>query len=93
MLCSQFSNCSCLKGFGNIVNYTDFQASQLTATRGYCEIECNNFIWYILIFSFFVFIHSTSEVGSMLLTLRCVDPKDKAMALGVIQFAIGLFGK
>lgn len=29
----------------------------------------------------------------MLLTLRCVDPRDKAMALGVIQFAIGLFGE
>ena len=29
----------------------------------------------------------------MLLILRCVDPRDKAMALGLIQFAIGLFGK
>lgn len=28
----------------------------------------------------------------MLLILRCVDPRDKAMALGLIQFAIGLFG-
>jgi len=39
-----------------------------------------------------VLIHSTSEVGSMLLTLRCVEPRDKAMALGLIQCAIGLFG-
>lgn len=29
----------------------------------------------------------------MLLTLRCVDPQDKAMALGLISFAIGLFGE
>lgn len=29
----------------------------------------------------------------MLLILRCVDPRDKAMALGLIQFAIGLFGE
>lgn len=57
--------------------------------------------------------HSTSEVGSMLLIMRCTDPKgmffsfrifcfqslelcasisDKAMAMGIIQFAIGLFG-
>lgn len=28
----------------------------------------------------------------MLLILRCVDPRDKAMALGLISFAIGLFG-
>lgn len=46
----------------------------------------------MVLFSVFVFIHSTSEVGSMLLILRCVDPRDKAMALGLIQFAIGLFG-
>lgn len=68
-------------------------AAKLTATIGYCDFQCNNFVWYILLFSIFVFIHSTSEVGSMLLTLRCVDPRDKAMALGVIQFAIGLFGE
>lgn len=59
---------------------------------GVCESECNNFVWYIVLFSVFVFVHSTSEVGSMLLILRCVDPRDKAMALGLIQFAIGLFG-
>ncbi|KAL1123562.1 hypothetical protein AAG570_002639 [Ranatra chinensis] len=63
-----------------------------TAKVGYCELDCNNFVWYILLFSLFVFIHSTSEVGSMLLILRCVHPTDKAMALGLIQFAIGLFG-
>lgn len=62
------------------------------ANVGYCDLECGNFVWYIFLFSLFVFIHSTSEVGSMLLILRCVDPTDKAMALGLIQFAIGLFG-
>lgn len=64
-----------------------------TAKIGICESQCNNFVWYIVLFSLFVFVHSTSEVGSMLLILRCVDPKDKAMALGLIQFAIGLFGE
>lgn len=47
---------------------------------------------FISLFSFLVFMHSTSEVGSMLLIMRCTDPKDKAMAMGIIQFAIGLFG-
>lgn len=63
-----------------------------TLTNGLCSLECNNLVWYIVIFSFFVLIHSTSEVGSMLLTLRCVESHDKALALGLIQFAIGLFG-
>lgn len=79
--------------YSNATHDISEDGSKYTATMGYCDFDCNNFVWYILIFSFFVFIHSTSEVGSMLLTLRCVDPRDKAMALGVIQFAIGLFGE
>ena len=79
-----FSNCQCISNLE--------KNRRQGATVGYCQFECNNAIWYIGLFSFFVFIHSTSEVGSMLLILRCVDPRDKAMALGLIQFAIGLFG-
>ncbi|ERL86177.1 hypothetical protein D910_03590 [Dendroctonus ponderosae] len=83
-----YSNCLCLGLDNNFDNTTLYG----NATMGYCEQECGNFISYIVLFSIFVFVHSTSEVGSMLLILRCVDPKDKAMALGLIQFAIGLFG-
>ncbi|XP_064488441.1 solute carrier organic anion transporter family member 74D-like [Ornithodoros turicata] len=74
-----FSDCHCMN-------------ANTTITNGFCSLECNNLIWYIIIFSSFVLIHSTSEVGSMLLTLRCVESNDKALALGLIQFAIGLFG-
>ncbi|KAB0800160.1 hypothetical protein PPYR_08040 [Photinus pyralis] len=92
-----YSNCVCLDNrFNNMTYKNNHTFSNYTfndtVTIGYCDSECSNFIWYILIFSIFVFIHSTSEVGSMLLILRCVDPRDKAMALGLIQFAIGLFG-
>lgn len=81
-VCVQFTDCSCMS--------VDVQ---VTERLGLCESQCNNFVWYIVLFSMFVFVHSTSEVGSMLLILRCVDPRDKAMALGLIQFAIGLFGE
>ncbi|XP_071535324.1 solute carrier organic anion transporter family member 74D [Panulirus ornatus] len=72
-----FSNCDCLK-------------EGETAVLKLCGMKCNNFVWYVIIFSVFVLIHSTSEVGGMLVTLRCVDPTDKAMALGLISVAIGL---
>lgn len=85
-----YSECMCLS---NLTNFSfDENFSYGNATIGYCDLECPNFILYIILFSIFVFIHSTSEVGSMLLILRCVEPTDKAMALGLIQFAIGLFG-
>ncbi|KZC13677.1 PREDICTED: solute carrier organic anion transporter family member 3A1 [Dufourea novaeangliae] len=81
-----FNNCQCIGP-----NLTT-PGTTSTAMIGYCELQCSNFWVYMVLFSVFVFIHSTSEVGSMLLILRCVDPRDKAMALGLIQFAIGLFG-
>ncbi|XP_070167485.1 solute carrier organic anion transporter family member 74D [Polyergus mexicanus] len=84
---ASFYNCQCIGQ-----NLTVPEAVISTATIGYCELQCSNFWVYMILFSVFVFIHSTSEVGSMLLILRCVDPRDKAMALGLIQFAIGLFG-
>ncbi|XP_018325614.1 solute carrier organic anion transporter family member 3A1 [Agrilus planipennis] len=88
----EFSECQCL-GSHRPSNATIGKSPQFgMATIGYCNVQCSSFIWYIILFSIFVFIHSTSEVGSMLLILRCVDPRDKAMALGLIQFAIGLFG-
>uniref|UniRef100_T1KRH4 Solute carrier organic anion transporter family member n=1 Tax=Tetranychus urticae TaxID=32264 RepID=T1KRH4_TETUR len=74
-----YSNCGCLD-------------LNVTATSGYCPLECSNLIWYIVIFATIVLVHSTCEVGSMLLTLRCVEPHDKAMALGLVSFSIGLFG-
>lgn len=86
----EFSDCQCMSIPDT--NSTLFDPVPNSAKIGYCDLECTNFIWYIILFSIFVFIHSTSEVGSMLLILRCVDPRDKAMALGLIQFAIGLFG-
>ncbi|XP_060516016.1 solute carrier organic anion transporter family member 74D isoform X2 [Cylas formicarius] len=85
----EYSECMCLEKL-NVTFEDDEEWGK--ATIGYCDLECSNFILYIVLFSVFVFIHSTSEVGSMLLILRCVDPVDKAMALGLIQFAIGLFG-
>ncbi|XP_076657623.1 organic anion transporting polypeptide 74D [Halictus rubicundus] len=84
---AEFLNCQCIGS-----NFTTSESVNTTAKIGYCDLECSNFWVYMVLFSVFVFIHSTSEVGSMLLILRCVDPRDKAMALGLIQFAIGLFG-
>lgn len=80
-----------------ILKFTDCQCMNNNVTVAYpgsCKDDCDDSgFWYIALFSLFVFIHSTSEVGSMLLILRCVHPQDKAMALGLIQFAIGLFGE
>lgn len=48
---------------------------KVEAVSGFCDGNCQNFFYFIILFSFLVFIHSTSEVGSMLLIMRCTDPK------------------
>uniref|UniRef100_A0A224Z5I0 Organic anion transporter n=1 Tax=Rhipicephalus zambeziensis TaxID=60191 RepID=A0A224Z5I0_9ACAR len=88
------AGCSQVSGSNQQPTFSDCHCTGTneTITNGFCSLECNSLTWYIVIFSVFVLIHSTSEVGSMLLTLRCVESHDKALALGLIQFAIGLFG-
>uniref|UniRef100_A0A1A9UJ78 Solute carrier organic anion transporter family member n=1 Tax=Glossina austeni TaxID=7395 RepID=A0A1A9UJ78_GLOAU len=97
-----FSNCVCIENEGNNVlrilhAYCGVHiAANVTkayeAESGYCTSNCKNFLIFIFVFVVCVFVHSTSEVGSMLLVMRCTHPKDKSMAMGVIQSAIGLFG-
>lgn len=45
------------------------------AYSGYCVNDCKNFYIFLAIFVVCVFMHSTSEVGSMLLVMRCTHPK------------------
>jgi len=64
----------------------------LTAVDGFCESNrCDTSMYlFVAFFALTVFIHSTSEVGGMLIIMRCTHPKDKAMAMGIIQFSLSL---
>ncbi|XP_023936005.1 solute carrier organic anion transporter family member 74D isoform X2 [Bicyclus anynana] len=53
---------------------------------------CTQIYAFIAIFAAVMFVHASGEVGAVLLIIRCTDKHDKAMAMGVIQFAIGVFG-
>lgn len=52
-----------------------FSPEKEEAISGFCDGNCKNFIYFVILFSCLVFIHSTQEVGSMLLIMRCTDPK------------------
>jgi Organic Anion Transporter Polypeptide (OATP) family len=84
-----------LKWFTNLLSITFIFSAPLaasTAVKGMCDDgRCTTQLRiFVAVFAATVFIHSTSEVGGMLLIMRCTDPKDKAMAMGIIQFSIGL---
>lgn len=48
-----------------------------TATEGFCKNgNCDGILYaFITVFALTVFIHSTSEVGGMLIIMRCTHPK------------------
>lgn len=62
------------------------------AVSGECGGPCYQIYLFIAIFAAVMFVHASGDVGAVLLIIRCTHKHDKAMAMGVIQFAIGVFG-
>lgn len=83
-----------LDQYGRVIyeNCVCMSEGSAPAIDGFCENEsCDRIlIVFITVFALTVFIHSTSEVGGMLIIMRCTHPKDKAMAMGIVQFSMGL---
>ncbi|XP_013176690.1 PREDICTED: solute carrier organic anion transporter family member 2A1-like isoform X1 [Papilio xuthus] len=103
-----YYNCSCIedhdrgqKAMAIIERYAIWNTSEVLgvgggggglAVSGECGGPCAQLYVFVAIFAAAMFIHATGEVGAVLLIIRCTDKHDKAMAMGVIQFAIGVFG-
>ncbi|XP_068626650.1 solute carrier organic anion transporter family member 74D-like [Battus philenor] len=98
-----YYNCSCVdehergeRAINTIERYALGNSSQVlgggVAVSGECGGPCAQIYVFVAIFAAAMFVHATGEVGAVLLIIRCTDKHDKAMAMGVIQFAIGVFG-
>ncbi|KAM3958979.1 solute carrier organic anion transporter family member 74D-like [Aphomia sociella] len=103
-----YSNCSCIdatrngeKAMKTLKQFAAWNRSELWSTRGSsagwavsgeCAGPCDKIYVFIAIFAALMFVHASGEVGAVLIIIRCTDKFDKAMAMGVIQFAIGVFG-
>ncbi|KPJ09445.1 Solute carrier organic anion transporter family member 5A1 [Papilio machaon] len=101
-----YYNCSCIedhergeKAMAILERYAMLNSSEVLggsggglAVSGECGGPCAQLYVFVAIFAAAMFIHATGEVGAVLLIIRCTDKHDKAMAMGVIQFAIGVFG-
>ncbi|XP_064292967.1 solute carrier organic anion transporter family member 74D-like isoform X2 [Plodia interpunctella] len=97
-----YYNCSCIDDGGRGEKamhavekynlYNDLSVLEGFAVSGECSGPCNKIYAFIAIFAALMFVHASGEVGAVLLIIRCTDKHDKAMAMGVIQFAIGVFG-
>lgn len=64
----------------DLFSITEISTDTIEAVSGYCDSNCKSFLIFMSLFSFLVFMHSTSEVGSMLLIMRCTDPKGELIS-------------
>ncbi|KAL4713968.1 hypothetical protein ACJJTC_015622 [Scirpophaga incertulas] len=102
-----YTNCSCIeagtmsdRAHQRFARYTVNENSTVdnewsiggVAVTGECGAPCTKIYLFVAIFAAVMFVHASGEVGAVLLIIRCTDKRDKAMAMGVIQFAIGAFG-
>lgn len=62
-----------------------------TAVAGYCSQTCSQFQAYLLTVGATKLVMATRKVGRLLITLRCVEEKDKSVALALYAVMESLF--
>ncbi|RXG54309.1 Solute carrier organic anion transporter family member 1A5 [Armadillidium vulgare] len=82
----------CLREKNTNKSQTCSSSPSSNVTLGYCEKTCSMFTVYNLVNVIIKSFISVGAIGNLLLNLRCVDPKDKAIALGLkgTMIALGL---
>lgn len=60
---------------------------------GYCESDCNKFPYFIILLAMSGIVSSTARTGNSLITMRCVDQKDKSFAMGVLGSVMAVLSK
>ncbi|GAB6027862.1 hypothetical protein CHUAL_002080 [Chamberlinius hualienensis] len=63
--------------------YYDEMATPTVAKAGYCPFACSSFTAYLIILGIQKTLMATRKVGRMLIILRCIDSRDKSLALAL----------
>lgn len=71
---------------------TDTDAALPNMATGFCDFPCQNLFILVSIISLGKLISQLSRVGSTLITLRCVDPADKGIAVGMLAGCLNFLG-
>uniref|UniRef100_V5GF11 Solute carrier organic anion transporter family member n=2 Tax=Ixodes ricinus TaxID=34613 RepID=V5GF11_IXORI len=78
--------CTCIAG--NSSSPTGFGPANVE--DGFCEFPCGNLYLLVILISVGKLISQLPRVGGMLITLRCVDPADKGIAMGLMGLCFNL---
>lgn len=87
------AGCSRVSSTRNSTNYSECNcASNGKVESGFCWQTCSQVFVYIGLLATIKFIVSLSAVGNLIIDLRCVEERDKALSLGLVSSVSGLFG-
>ncbi|CAL4127004.1 unnamed protein product, partial [Meganyctiphanes norvegica] len=90
-----YSNCQCIINTTfNTEKANKFTSNPEygTAKKGYCPTECFSLYLYIGGGIIAKMVMASGKVGSVLVFIRGVEERDKALALGLLTFFIAIFG-
>lgn len=79
-----YTNCSCIAGFDGSMNGF--------ATEGACKTDCfKPFLKFVIVMCVLKFLTFAGRASSFLVSVRCVDEKDKSASLGLSNVFLCLF--
>jgi Organic Anion Transporter Polypeptide (OATP) family/Kazal-type serine protease inhibitor domain len=91
-----FGNCSCINSGDdqNLLSTFSWNTADApkTATPGQCEVNCQReLVFFLAVMCFLKFIGATGRTSNFLVSIRCIDEKDKTVAIGIGGSLIHLF--
>lgn len=79
-----FTDCSCVQQIESASVYSSSELSIKSAITGACPVNCQKELFYFLaIMCFLKFIGATGRTSNFLVSIRCVNPPDKSVAIGL----------
>ncbi|XP_057381266.1 solute carrier organic anion transporter family member 74D-like isoform X1 [Daphnia carinata] len=88
-----YAGCREVSSFNGSVDYGSCMCDSVSlATPGYCMETCSNVYVYMVLLAVIKLVVSVGAVGNLIIDLRCVEERDKALALGFLATMSGLLG-
>lgn len=90
-----FSECSCVKSEQISLPSTfswELEQNNRTASSGPCLVDCQSELFmFLALMCFLKFIGATGRISNFLISIRCIDEKDKTVSIGLSSTMIHLF--
>lgn len=87
-----FGECSCIEeSFEESISVFSI-AKTNSASRGPCEVDCKKELYiFLAVMCFLKFIGATGRTSNFLVSIRCIEERDKSVAIGLGSSMMHLF--